>query len=425
MDDDLDYHLDEPNEDEIEIKKKIPKKVIIIIICIVILLLIAVILILYFLVINKKDSNENNNKKDEKTDIHFFYNISTATNGKIPNTFREGGKNYNDSIGNINDGEDYEANDRNDFDLCIPASIMKRKNKYNIVFLYIHGGAWIKGEKKDISTACSPKTLEIISASMSYTLLNSTYGESSIFRIMDDVNAVIYKLKEKLKEEGFNENKLELFLQGDSAGAHICLLYSNIIKEPIIPIKFIYNVVGPVSMSPFDFLIAKQEIGSLSNIEPESIENAWKYNTIMYLNLPYTINHFYVIQFMNLLLGKKFDDNINQLYDFINDDIKFDSPDFKDLLEKVKYAFPIVYINEKSPPVLCGYGGKDIINGIKQYSLLKTAYVNAGISDKIELVYFRYGNHDLGINTEYGQKKLLIANQKRDEMIKKYFTHDD
>ena len=143
MDDDLDYHLDEPNEDEIEIKKKIPKKVIIIIIGIVLLLLIVVALILYFLVFNKKDSTENNNKKDEKSDIHFFYNISTATNGKIPNTFREGGTNYNYNIGNINDGEDYEANDRNDFDLCIPASIMKRKSKYNI---FIH--TWWSMDKR-------------------------------------------------------------------------------------------------------------------------------------------------------------------------------------------------------------------------------------------------------------------------------------
>ena len=83
-------------------------------------------------------------------------------------------------------------------------------------------------------------------AVMSYTLLNGNYKEYNIFRIIDEIIAVIKILKKLLVQLGYNENKLELFLIGGSAGSHLCMLYSYMIKNPPIPTKFILNAVGPV-----------------------------------------------------------------------------------------------------------------------------------------------------------------------------------
>ena len=60
----------------------------------------------------------------------------------IINSFKKDGINYIEEIGEINEGKDYEKNNRNYYDLFIPYIALKRKDKYNGIFLFIHGGAW-------------------------------------------------------------------------------------------------------------------------------------------------------------------------------------------------------------------------------------------------------------------------------------------
>jgi type I restriction enzyme M protein len=56
--------------------------------------------------------------------FHFFgqnySNLNYDNNGIIVNTFKKGGDNYNESMGEINGGKDYEKNNRNIYDLYIP-----------------------------------------------------------------------------------------------------------------------------------------------------------------------------------------------------------------------------------------------------------------------------------------------------------------
>ena len=86
-------------------------------------------------------------KKDDDdeiiTDYYLYENLPNAVNKTILNSFKEGGENYNEILGNINDGNDYEESERNNFDLCIPYHINKRKNKFKRILLYLHGGGWI------------------------------------------------------------------------------------------------------------------------------------------------------------------------------------------------------------------------------------------------------------------------------------------
>ena len=89
-----------------------------------------------------------------------------------------------------------------------------------------------------------------ITATMSYTLLIENFTDYNIFKIMDEITACIQNIKEQLISRHFDGDKLELALGGTSAGGHIALLYTYSITNSPIPIKFLIDIVGPVSIEP-------------------------------------------------------------------------------------------------------------------------------------------------------------------------------
>ena len=159
--------------------------------------------------------------------------------------FQKNSINYNEIIGEINKGKDYIKNDRNYYNLFIPYSSIKRKDQYNGIILFIHGGAWIIGEKENIEYLCIRYVkCGYITAEMSHTLLLEKYKECSIFRILDEVTSCIESIIENLIVKGFDESKLELAIGGYSSGAHITLLYGYSMKNIPLPLKFLINFVG-------------------------------------------------------------------------------------------------------------------------------------------------------------------------------------
>ena len=81
---------------------------------------------------------------------------------------------------------------------------------------------------------------------MGYTLLTEKYKEygANIFRIHDEITSCIQSIKNILKIEGFDIEKLEMAISGSSAGGHLSLLYGYSMKETPIPIKFIIDFSG-------------------------------------------------------------------------------------------------------------------------------------------------------------------------------------
>ena len=422
--DDLEYHLDDPKSDDYQLpKRKCSKKLIIIITISSIVVILAIFLAIYFFVIKKDDKDNKNNNNPPK----FFYNVKTAENGKIKNTFREGEANYIASLGNFNDGNDYEENERDNFDLCIPYSISQRKDKYNVIYLQLHGGGWVEGEKENITLFCNANAeLDVITITMSYTLLNGTYPQSNIFRIMDEVNACVKRAVILLKNEGFDETKMQLALHGSSAGGHLAYLYAQLVKNKPLEVKFIFNNVGVMSLDPLDFWIIKEDVGTLPSIEPEYFEEAKKNGTIQFLNgngYEYQ-TQFHLLCWMNLFLGRVCNDSFDVMYNYHNQSINIYNEKYQNLLEKSIQSFPPTHVTIGSPAVLCLYGGNDTVIGIGQYPKLKKAYIDANIADRIELIYFRYGGHGLDSVTDDGKNKMELIQVKRHEMIKKYFKFD-
>jgi acetyl esterase/lipase len=209
---------------------------------------------------NKKPSDENKQKDSTDSDSTYIdtdedkivESLPYDVNGLIENSFKNGGDNYNGDIGNINNGSDYEKNDRNIYDLYIPKKAKNRKNEVNGIILWIHGGSWIGGDLKEVNSLCEfTNQIGYISANVEYTILSNTYKTFNIFRILDEITASIKAIKKELKKRGFNENKLKLAIGGYSAGGHIVLLYSYLIKDiDIIPIQFVVDFVGPIGLDP-------------------------------------------------------------------------------------------------------------------------------------------------------------------------------
>ena len=68
---------------------------------------------------------------------------------------------------------------------------------------------------------------------------------------------------------------------------------------------------------------------------------------------------------MNAFLGKKYtDEEIKEMVDEKTKKFKEDNEKYKELMNIIKYAFPYTFINNKTVPTLCEYGGNDDCVGV-------------------------------------------------------------
>ena len=386
------------------------------IISLIIIVLVIYIFIRLFLRRLKKAGNSE--------DWHDLYgskisNIPYFKNDIILNSFKKNGDNFNEEIGEVNNGKDYQKNERNYYDLFIPYSSLKRKNKYNGIILFIHGGAWRYGKKEHIGFLCSRYAkFGFITAAMNHTYLNKKYEGYSIFRIMDEINSCIQNIKDYLKNEGFDENKLELAIGGISSGAHLSSLFGYSIKKCPIPIKFVINFVGPLSLDSEYWYKIKNDDEVLENIEPKDIEDAIKEKKIVKT----FDNELSVVKLMNAFIGGKYTDKeINDMIE--NKTIKTNNEKYKEMLKIAKYTFPVTFINNNTAPTLCEYGGKDTLVGIAQYKFLKQLSEKHG--NRVVLIYMKYGGHMLdSYDTENGMNAIREMHYQILNFAKTYFTSE-
>ena len=395
-------------------------------ICVGILIFIAVVILLVILIIiifaqKYKEILINAGYYEPWNDLYGnrTINIPYFKNDKIKNTFKKNGINYKEEIGDINKGNDYQKNERNYYNLFIPYSSTKQKDKFNQIILFIHGGGWIGGNKEDMEFLCSRYAkMGFITATMGYTLLLEKYKEYNIFRILDEITACIESIKEQLKQQGFNENKLEIAIGGLSAGGHLALLYSySMLKISSIPIKFVIDYVGPVSLEPeFWYKVAKKN-ETLENIEPKTIDIAKNNKTLVKI---FEDDCTYV-SFMNVFLGKKYSDN--ELKEICaNKKINIDNEKYKKLNNSVKYTYPIYFINKNTVPTLCEYGGNDELVGVAQYKKMRELSQIYG--NNLVLIYMRYGSH--GLESYYTENGLYAMREMHYQILnfsKTYFSH--
>lgn len=141
----------------------------------------------------------------------------------------------------------YGTHERQVVDLCVPNDA---SGDLGLV-LFIHGGAWIAGDKEAYAGGMNygASNLGIATASLNYRYISE---DVDIFNILDDIDAALAEIKEKGAEVGVNINKV--LLTGDSAGAHLSLLYAYARKNtaPVAPVAVISNS-GPTDLYDDNF----------------------------------------------------------------------------------------------------------------------------------------------------------------------------
>lgn len=141
----------------------------------------------------------------------------------------------------------YGSHERQVVDLCIPYDA---SGEIGLV-LFIHGGAWIAGDKKSYEGGMNygASTLGIATASVNYRYISDSVD---LLDVLDDIDAALAEIKKKGTEAGVNINKV--LLTGDSAGGHLSLLYAYARKKtaPITPVAVISNS-GPTDLYDDNF----------------------------------------------------------------------------------------------------------------------------------------------------------------------------
>ena len=427
----LEYSLDE-EEKRLNLDKKWPSQVKIII---GLLIGFIILLIIGFIIYaikkesdiddlkdknnRNKDNNENNeNNKNINTNYSIKYANLSYTDQKIINSFKKTGSNYNETMGEINSGEDYNKTDRNIYDLYIPYTSPEKKNDYNYLILLIHGGGWKDGSKEEMEFINELLLLPkgYISASMSYTLINEEYKnfKANIFRILDEITTCIESIIKILAKEGFNIGKLEMAIGGASAGGHLSLLYAYSMKNIPLPLKYIINIVGPVTLDPEHFLKVKEE--PLNSIDLQDIEKAKSDGLIERL---YTTD-IYLIEYMNMFNGLIFNkEELNSMLE--NNRLNKNNEKYKKMFNYIVNGYPIHFINSDSIPALCVYGGKDEAIGIGHFSYLKS--INREYAQKLYILYEKNALHNVFKLDDKPNIDLIGKLENEiDNFSKKYFT---
>ncbi len=142
----------------------------------------------------------------------------------------------------------YGSHERNVLDLYLPEN-----TKETGLVLFIHGGAWVSGDKSAFSVhakkAC--EEFNVAAATVNYRYLSP---EITMEDILSDIDAAVSKIKAVGKENGINIKKM--LLSGHSAGGHLSMLYAYKMAETAeIKPAAVANYSGPTDMTDENYFI--------------------------------------------------------------------------------------------------------------------------------------------------------------------------
>ena len=145
----------------------------------------------------------------------------------------------------------YADGGRNVFDFAFPESA---KGDTGLV-LAIHGGAWVSGSKEnetDVIKACAEKGYA--AAAINYTYISEAVHYDTI---LNEITLALKAIKSRAAQKGINISRV--ILRGESAGAHLAMLYAYTKAAEAkslagIEIKAVFDYCGPTSLDKVDMV---------------------------------------------------------------------------------------------------------------------------------------------------------------------------
>ncbi len=167
----------------------------------------------------------------------FLFSCSSDTTGTTDNPTNLAAK---DEM-NIS----YGSHPQQKFDIYLPAGRSATTTK---VYIYIHGGGWMGGDKSEINGGINlmkqtyfPKYAIV---NMNYVLAQLGTNNYALPNQINDIQAVINFIKSKSAEY---QVKPEFVLSGSSAGGHLAMYYAYTKNNP--EVKAVVNIVGPADFN--------------------------------------------------------------------------------------------------------------------------------------------------------------------------------
>lgn len=251
----------------------------------------------------------------------------------------------------------YGEHERNTLDLYIPGN-----TKETGLVLYIHGGAWIGGDKSGYSDTIKEMSEEfgVACAAINYRYICDTVD---INDIMDDIDAAMVCIKETGKKHCVDINRS--ILTGGSAGANLALLYSySRVENSAIPPVAVMSDCGPTDLTD-DYYYYNPELGKENAIGNEE----------------------QISQLLSWACGKK---------------ITRETRD--DAIEEIKKVSPLYYVTENSVPTIINHGSKDDVVPFRNAVALDEKLTECGVEHYFNV--FPNSDHGLASDPDCREKSM-------------------
>lgn len=261
----------------------------------------------------------------------------------------------------------YGEHERNVIDLCIP----KNTAETGLV-LYIHGGAWIMGDKDAYSSTIKEisEKFGVACAAMNYRYICETVD---INDIMDDIDAAMACIRETGKKHGVDISRS--ILTGGSAGANLALLYSySRVENSVIPPVAVMSDCGPTDLAD-DYYFYNPDLGKGNAMGDEA----------------------FIAQLLSWACGKK---------------ITYETR--SEATEEIRKVSPLYYVNENSVPTIINHGIIDDIVPFRNAQALDAKLTECGVEHYFNI--YPNSSHGLDRDPECSQK----AQQLFYQFIEKY-----
>lgn len=275
---------------------------------------------------------------------------------------------WNDSVGSIVKCLVYDPErEETGYDLYLPAR-KSPNGKYSLI-LYIHGGGFTGGSRKDGASWCKYMASKgYVAASMDYTLHDGKHI-SNLNLMCSQVKECVSAIREKCAELGYPVT--EMAPTGVSAGGCLASLFAyKEAKNSAIPVKFVFQQTGPMYFDPVSW-------GASNNIPMQA-------------------------SFVSMMTGHQ-----------ITEDMVVRGEHYPYVYE----ISPASYVDSETVPTLCAYGPKDkMVPANLKYHLLEALEKARVPYDFVEYPHSNHGLYD-------DPKSQRIFLKKLDEYCARYFEN--
>ncbi len=136
------------------------------------------------------------------------------------------------------------------FDLYLPAD--KGKKNYGLVG-YLHAGGFTTGDKTDdkaiLEWLCS---MGYVTAGINYTLFSADNLDANIYTQSEEIKQAMPVVVAEAEKLGYHIDRMAI--AGGSAGGTLAMLYAyRDAKDAPVPVKMMFEAVGPSSFYPEDW----------------------------------------------------------------------------------------------------------------------------------------------------------------------------